>query len=107
MQAGDTLTSSDGEEVVDIRPGNAMPLALMPIGTFIHNIELLPGQGGKLCRAAGTTASLVKKGDDGYAIVKLPSGEQRLVLSKCYATVGVLSNREHQNRKLGKAGAKR
>ena len=105
MKAGDTVTA--GDEGVDIRPGNAMPLGAMPVGTLIHNIELRPGQGGKLVRAAGAVATLVKKGDDGYATVRLPSGEQRLVLSRCFATVGTLSNREHQNRKLGKAGASR
>lgn len=96
-----------GDDDVDIRPGNAMPLGVMPVGTLIHNIELRPGQGGKLVRAAGASATLVKKGDDGYATVKLPSGEQRLIMSRCYATVGVLGNREHQNAVLGKAGAKR
>jgi large subunit ribosomal protein L2 len=105
MSAGDVVRA--GDEDVDIRPGNAMPLGSMPAGTLIHNIELLPGQGGRLVRAAGATATLVKKGEDGYATVKLPSGEQRLILLECYATVGVLSNREHQNRVLGKAGAKR
>ena len=105
MSAGDVVRA--GDEDVDIRPGNAMPLGSMPAGTLIHNIELLPGQGGRLVRAAGATATLVKKGEDGYATVKLPSGEQRLVLLKCYATVGVLSNKAHQNRVLGKAGAKR
>jgi large subunit ribosomal protein L2 len=105
MRSGDAVRAGDSN--VDIRPGNAMPLGSMPAGTLIHNIELLPGQGGRLVRAAGATATLVKKGEDGYATVKLPSGEQRLILLKCYATVGVLSNREHQNRVLGKAGAKR
>ena len=105
MKSGDLIDA--GDENVDIRPGNAMPLGSMPAGTLIHNIELLPGQGGRLVRAAGATATLVKKGEDGYATVKLPSGEQRLIPLKCYATVGVLSNREHQNRVLGKAGAKR
>ena len=105
MKGGDVISA--GDENVDIRPGNAMPLSAMPAGTLIHNIELLPGQGGRLVRAAGATATLVKKGEDGYATVKLPSGEQRLILLKCYATVGVLSNREHGNRVLGKAGAKR
>lgn len=105
MKGGDVISA--GDEDIDIRPGNAMPLSAMPAGTLIHNIELLPGQGGRLVRAAGATATLVKKGEDGYATVKLPSGEQRLILLKCYATVGMLSNREHGNRVLGKAGAKR
>ncbi len=105
MKTGDSILA--GDTGVDIRPGNAMPLETMPVGTFVHNIELRPGQGGKLVRAAGTVATLIKKGVDGYAVIKLPSGEQRLVLSRCYGTVGTLSNREHHNRVLGKAGAKR
>ena len=79
----------------------------IPAGTTIHNIELRPGKGGQMVRSAGTCAVLVKKGDDGFALVKLPSGEQRLVRSHCTATVGVVSNAPHQNRKLGKAGASR
>ena len=105
MKPGETILA--GDTGVDIRPGNSMPLETMPVGTLVHNIELRPGQGGKLARAAGTVATLVKKGVDGYAVVRLPSGEQRLVLSRCFATVGTLSNREHHNRVLGKAGAKR
>ena len=90
-----------------------MPLREIPPGTQIHNIELRPGQGGVLVRAAGTSATLVKKSDgtggsdDGYATVRLPSGEQRLVLLSCMATVGALSNAQHANRVLGKAGAVR
>lgn len=107
MKAGDVVRTA-GKEEVEIRPGNALPLNAIPVGTSIHNIELYPGRGGQLVRAAGTAALLIKKDDDtGYATVKLPSGEQRLILSRCYATVGMLSNREHANRKLGKAGAKR
>ena len=114
-KAGDVVSSkggqpSDGAETsvaVDVRPGNAMPLSDMPIGTIVHNVELVPGRGGALARSAGASATLVKKGADGYSAIKLPSGELRLVLSKCVATVGVLSNREHQNTNMGKAGAKR
>jgi ribosomal protein L2 len=90
-----------------IKPGNTLPLKHIPVGSAIHNIELRPQMGGKLVRAAGTFATLVKKGDDGYSIVKLPSGESRLVLSDCMATLGSLSNALHKNRKLGKAGASR
>ena len=86
MRAGSTIVAStDGG--VDIRPGNAMPLKEIPVGTNVHNIELRPGQGGKMVRAAGTSAVLVKKGEDGYATVRLPSGEQRLVLLACMATI--------------------
>jgi large subunit ribosomal protein L2 len=84
-----------------------MPLKEIPVGTNVHNIELRPGQGGKMVRAAGTSAVLVKKGEDGYATVRLPSGEQRLVLLACMATIGTLSNAQHANRVLGKAGAVR
>mmetsp|Transcript_1229 Transcript_1229/g.5308 ORF Transcript_1229/g.5308 Transcript_1229/m.5308 type:complete len:381 (-) Transcript_1229:1124-2266(-) len=113
VKPGSTIVAStDGG--VDIRPGNAMPLREIPPGTQIHNIELRPGQGGVLVRAAGTCATLVKKSeigtggaDDGYATVRLPSGEQRLVLLSCMATVGTLSNAQHANRVLGKAGAVR
>ena len=90
-----------------IKPGSTLPLSAIPVGMQIHNVELRPGAGGQMARAAGTSCTLIKKGDDGYAVVKLPSGEQRLVLLKCMATVGVLSNPQHKNRKLGKAGARR
>ncbi|KAK9826501.1 hypothetical protein WJX81_007087 [Elliptochloris bilobata] len=90
-----------------IRPGSSLQLRHIPDGQQIHNVELAMGRGGKLARAAGTSAVLVSKGTDGYAIVKLPSGEQRLVPDGCRATIGVLSNPAHKNRKLGKAGASR
>lgn len=90
-----------------IKTGNAMPLSAIPVGMQIHNVELRPGGGGQLARAAGTSCTLIKKGSDGYAVVRLPSGEQRLVLQRCMATIGVLSNPLHKNRKLGKAGARR
>ena len=93
-------------ESVDIKPGNCMPISSIPVGTLIHNIELNPGQGGKLVKAAGQSAQLMaKKGK--YAHVRLPSGEMRLILAKCRATVGVLGNSDHENVKLGKAGRKR
>ena len=103
-QAGDALES--GPES-DIKIGNALPLKNIPLSTTIHNIELVPGRGGQMCRSAGSSATLVKKGDDGYCVVRLPSGEQRLVLEGCKATIGMLSNRGHQNRNIGKAGANR
>ncbi len=102
---------TDGSKVisgenVDIKPGNSMPIASIPVGTLIHNIELNPGQGGKLVKAAGQSAQLMAK-EGKYAHVRLPSGEMRLILAKCRATVGVLGNSEHENVKLGKAGRTR
>ena len=93
-------------ESVDIKPGNCMPISSIPVGTLIHNIELNPGQGGKLVKAAGQSARLMAK-EGKYAHVRLPSGEMRLILAKCRATVGVLGNSDHENVKLGKAGRKR
>ena len=91
---------------VDIRPGNAMPLQNIPVGTVVHNIEMKPKAGGKIARAAGAYAQLVGK-DQGYAQLRLNSGEMRVVRGECMATVGSVSNPEHQNRKLGKAGRSR
>ena len=93
-------------ESVDIKPGNCMPISSIPVGTLIHNKELNPGQGGKLVKAAGQSAQLMAK-EGKYAHVRLPSGEMRLILAKCRATVGVLGNSDHENVKLGKAGRKR
>ena len=93
-------------ESVDIKPGNCMPISSIPVGTLIHNIELNPGQGGKLVKAAGQSAQLMAK-EGKYAHVRLPSGEMRLILAKCRASVGVLGNSDHENVKLGKAGRKR
>ncbi|KAI7841987.1 hypothetical protein COHA_004330 [Chlorella ohadii] len=104
VKEGDVLYSGAD---APIRPGNTLPLSAIPVGMSVHNIELRPGAGGQLARSAGTFCTLVKKGDDGYSVIKLPSGEQRLVLSSCMATIGVLSNPQHKNRKLGKAGAAR
>lgn len=101
---GDVIESGPDS---DIRVGNALPLKNIPLQTTIHNIELRPGRGGQLCRSAGSAATLVKKGTDGYCVVRLPSGEQRLVKENCMATIGMLSNRGHQNRNIGKAGANR
>lgn len=103
LKVGDTVVSGDNVEPDN---GNAMPLQSMPPGTVIHNIELHPGQGAQLCRSAGTTAQLVAK-TDRYVTVKLPSGEVRMILGKCYATVGSTSNPDHFNTSLGKAGRSR
>ena len=102
---------TDGNKVVsgesaDIKPGNAMPISSIPVGTLIHNIELNPGQGGKLVRTAGQSAQLMAK-EGKYAHVRLPSGEMRLILARCRATVGVIGNADHENVKIGKAGRKR
>ena len=91
---------------VDIKPGNAMPMGAMPVGTIIHNVELKQGAGGKLARAAGCYAQLVGK-DSGYAQVKLQSGELRIVRGECMATVGAVSNPDNSNQSLGKAGRNR
>jgi large subunit ribosomal protein L2 len=90
----------------DIKPGNALPLANIPLGTHIHNIELKFGKGGQIVRSAGTFAQLMAK-EDRYALVKLPSGEVRMVLIKCKATIGQIGNVNHENISLGKAGRKR
>jgi large subunit ribosomal protein L2 len=103
LQVGDTVLS--GPEA-DIKPGNALPLANIPLGTHIHNIELSPGRGGQIVRSAGTYAQLMAK-EDRYALVKLPSGEVRMVLLRCRATIGQIGNVVHENVSLGKAGRKR
>jgi large subunit ribosomal protein L2 len=90
----------------DIKPGNAMPLAAVPVGTIVHNIELKAGAGGKLARAAGQYAQLVGK-DSGYAQIKLMSGELRMVRGECIATVGAVSNPDNSNQEIGKAGRSR
>ena len=100
---GATVISGDK---ADIKPGNCMKIENIPVGTMIHNIELNPGQGGKLVRAAGQEAQLMAK-EGKYAHVRLPSGEMRLVMSICKATIGTVGNQEHENVKLGKAGRKR
>ena len=102
---------TDGDKVisgekVDIKAGNCMPINQIPVGTLIHNIELNPGQGGKLVRTAGQSAQLMAK-EGKYAHVRLPSGEMRLVLAKCRATIGEIGNSDHENLKIGKAGRKR
>lgn len=103
LNVGDDLMS--GAEA-EIRVGNALPLARMPLGTLVHNIELEPGRGGQLARAAGTSAQLLAK-EGKYVTLRLPSGEMRLVRRECAATVGQVGNVDHGNIKLGKAGRKR
>ena len=103
LKDGDKVISG---EAVDIKPGNCMPISSIPVGTLIHNIELNSKQGGKLVKAAGQSAQLMAK-EGKYAHVRLPSGEMRLILSTCRATIGVIGNSEHENVKIGKAGRKR
>ena len=103
LKDGDKVVSGTG---ADIKPGNAMPIENIPVGIMIHNIELNPGQGGKLVRSAGQEAQLMAK-EGAYAHVRLPSGEMRLVSIKCRATIGTIGNSDHENIKIGKAGRKR
>ena len=103
LKVGDKIVS--GPEA-DIKPGNALPLINIPVGTFLHNIELYPGKGAQLARSAGNTAQLMAK-ENGMALLRLPSGELRNVPATCMATVGVVSNPEHANVNYGKAGRKR
>jgi len=103
LKAGDQVVSG---ERVDIKPGNAMPLANMPVGTIVHNVEMKPGKGGQIARSAGTYVQLVGK-DQGMAQLKLSSGEVRMVRSDCLATIGAVSNPDQQNINYGKAGRMR
>jgi len=103
LSEGDTVVAG---ETVDVKPGNAMPLRNMPIGTIVHNVEMKEGKGGQIARAAGTYVQLVGR-DAGYAILRLNSGETRMVRAECMATVGAVSNPDNSNIKLGKAGRKR
>ncbi len=103
LKVGDTVVS--GPEA-DIKPGNTLPLINIPLGTHIHNVELHLGKGGQIVRSAGTYAQLMAK-EGRYALIKLPSGEVRMVLSKCKATIGQIGNVMHENISLGKAGRKR
>jgi large subunit ribosomal protein L2 len=100
LAIGDSVIASLS---ADVKPGNAMPLSAMPVGTIVHNVELKPGKGGQVARSAGAYAQLVGR-DQGMAILRLNSGEQRLVHGSCFATVGAVSNPDHSNRSLGKAG---
>ena len=103
LAAGDTVIAGSS---VDVKPGNAMPLRAMPVGTIIHAIEMKPGKGAQIARSAGTYAQLVGR-DGGYAQVRLKSGELRMIHQECIATVGAVSNPDHMNINLGKAGRKR
>ncbi|MDB5380236.1 MAG: ribosomal protein [Rubritepida sp.] len=103
MKVGDVVVAGDK---ADIKPGNAMPLGAIPVGTVIHNIELKPGAGGKVARSAGTFAQLVGK-DAGLAQIKLMSGEVRTVRGECIASIGAVSNPDNSNQELGKAGRSR
>ncbi|MEE1224771.1 MAG: 50S ribosomal protein L2 [Clostridia bacterium] len=100
---GDVVVSGKG---ADIKPGNALFIKDIPVGTLIHNIELYPGKGAQLVRSAGTSAQLMAK-ENGYAQVRLPSGEVRLVRLDCKATIGIIGNQQHENISIGKAGRKR
>ncbi len=102
--AGDKIVSS--RNAVDVKPGNAMPLEKMPVGTIVHNIEMKPGKGGQIARSAGAYAQYVGR-DQGWATIRLNSGEQRKVHGTCMATVGAVSNPDHSNTNLGKAGRNR
>lgn len=103
LRVGDTVMSGPSAE---IRPGNSLPIASIPVGTMVHNIELKEGRGAQMVRSAGAAAQLLAKEGD-YAQVRLPSGEVRLVRQTCYATIGQVGNLDHGNIKLGKAGRKR
>jgi len=103
LSVGDVISAGTG---ADIKPGNALPMANIPTGTFIHNVELYPGKGAQLARAAGVMAQLVGK-ENNMAMVRLPSGEMRNIPLNCMATIGQVGNLEHENVKIGKAGRKR
>ncbi|MCB1563362.1 MAG: 50S ribosomal protein L2 [Alphaproteobacteria bacterium] len=103
LNVGDKVIAA---QKADVKPGNAMPLKSMPVGTIIHNIEMKPGKGAQMVRSAGTFAQLVGR-DQGYAQVKLASGELRVVRGECIATVGAVSNPDHMNTNMGKAGRNR
>src|SRR5919199_1760166 len=103
LKAGDKVVSG---ERVDVKPGNAMPLRSIPVGTIVHNVEMKPGKGGQLARSAGAYVQLVGR-DVGYALLRLSSGEVRMVRAECRATIGAVSNPDHQNINYGKAGRMR
>ena len=103
LQPGDKVVSS---ERADIKPGNAMPLKNIPVGTIVHNVELKPGRGGQMARAAGTYVQLVGR-DGGLALLRMSSGEVRMVRTECMATIGAVSNPDQQNISIGKAGRNR
>jgi large subunit ribosomal protein L2 len=103
LRVGDTVLSGN---MAEIRPGNSLPIANIPVGTLVHNIELKVGRGGQLVRAAGAAAQLLAKEGD-FAQIRMPSGEVRMIRQECFATIGQVGNVEHSNIKLGKAGRKR
>ena len=103
LKVGDKVTAGAN---ADIKPGNALPLTAIPVGTFIHNVELYPGRGAQLARSAGNMAQLMAK-ENGLALLRLPSGELRNVPENCMATIGQVGNTDHENVKIGKAGRKR
>jgi large subunit ribosomal protein L2 len=103
LKAGDQVVSG---ERVDVKPGNAMPLRNIPVGTIVHNVELKQGRGGQMARSAGTYLQLVGR-DQGNALLKMPSGEVRMVKAECMATIGAVSNPDQQNISIGKAGRSR
>jgi large subunit ribosomal protein L2 len=103
LNVGDKVIAG---ERVDVKPGNAMPLGSIPIGTIVHNVEMKQGRGGQIARSAGSYAQLVGR-DSGYALLRLNSGEQRMVRAECMATIGAVSNPDHGNIKIGKAGRNR
>lgn len=103
LNVGDEVVSG---AQVDVKPGNAMPLSAIPVGTIVHNVEMKIGKGGSIARSAGTYAQIVGR-DQGYVIVRLNSGEQRLIHGQCFGTVGAVSNPDHMNTSIGKAGRQR
>ena len=103
LKKGDTIISGDGADII---PGNAMTIANIPVGTLIHNIEIYPGKGAQLVRSAGNSAQLMAK-ENGYAQVRLPSSEVRMIRLDCKATIGEVGNNDHENISIGKAGRKR
>ncbi len=103
LKVGDKVVAGPN---ADIKPGNALPLVNIPVGTFVHNVELYPGKGGQLARAAGNAAQLMAK-EGAYALLRLPSGELRNVPVECMATIGQVGNLDHENVKIGKAGRTR
>ncbi|MET3599082.1 50S ribosomal protein L2 [Martelella mangrovi] len=104
LAVGDKVMASD--KAIDVKPGNTMPLQYMPVGSIVHNVEMKPGKGGQIARSAGTYVQLVGR-DQGMAILRLNSGEQRLVSGSCLATIGAVSNPDHSNTNDGKAGRSR
>jgi large subunit ribosomal protein L2 len=103
LAVGDEIVAAEN---ADIKPGNAMPMANIPVGTIVHNVEMKIGKGGQIARSAGNYAQIVGR-DQGYVIMRLNSGEQRLINGQCFATIGAVSNPDHMNISLGKAGRNR